>query len=68
MWEYKIIKSDLGFNIYRKKEENGMISVWFLNWNGKWTLNKSYAKTFYHKEDALSALTLMKVKDGKDTD
>lgn len=68
MWEYRIIKSDLGYNIYRKREKDWMISVWFLNWNMRRTLNRNYAKTFYHREDALSALVIMKTKDGKETD
>jgi len=68
MREYKIIRSDLGWNIYKKKEKDWLISVRFLNWNGTWCLNKSYARTFYNREDAVSALTIMKVKDGKETD
>jgi hypothetical protein len=31
-------------------------------------LRKEFARTFYHREDAVSALTLMKIKDGKKSD
>ena len=61
--QYRIIKSDLWYNIYKKLEKNGYISLRFLwAWN-KWVLNKSHAKTFYHREDAESALILSKIKD-----
>lgn len=40
----------------------------FLDWKDKRVLNKSYARTFYHREDAVAALVLMKTKDGKETD
>lgn len=68
MWEYKIVKSDLWFNIYKKKEKNGLLYIRFLSWDGKRVLNKSYARTFYHREDALSTLATIKYRDGKDTD
>lgn len=68
MREYKIIRSDLGWNIYRKKESWKFIHVEFLNWNGAWTTNKNYARTFYNREDAISALTIMRAKDGKESD
>ena len=68
MREYKITKSDLGWNIYKKKEEGWFISVRFLNWQWKWTLRKEFARTFYHREDAISALAVMKIKDGKESD
>lgn len=68
MREYKIVKSDLGWNIYKKLEKDWKLSIWFLGWDGKRILNKSYAKTFYHREDALAALVITKTKDGKNTD
>lgn len=66
--DYKIVKSNLGFQIYKKLEKDGFLSIWFLWPENKRILNKSYAKTFYHKEDALSVLQVMKAKDGKDAD
>ena len=68
MREYKIYKNDLWFGIYKKKEENWFISIWFLDWKGKWCLNKDYARTFFHREDAVSALSVMRARDGKEAD
>ena len=68
MWEYKIVKSDLGRNIYKKKEKDWLIHIRFLYHHDRRWLNKARARTFYHKEDALSTLIIMKVKDGKDAD
>ena len=61
--EYKIIRSDLWFNIYKKLEKNGYMSLWFLWPDNKWILNKNHARTFYHREDAVSALVIMKHRD-----
>lgn len=61
--QYRIIKSDLWFNIYKKLEKNGYMSLWFLWADNKRVLNKDHARTFYHREDAESALILSKVKD-----
>lgn len=70
---YRIYKTDLGFGIYKKRE----IEVWewktkislrFLGWDDKRVLNKSHAKTFYHREDAEWALIIMRTKDGKEAD
>lgn len=66
--QYRIVKSNLGFQIYKKIEKNGFLSLWFLGSENKWVLNRNCAKTFYHREDALSVLQIMKAKDGKDAD
>ena len=68
MREYKIARCDLWFNIYRKREQNWLISLWFLWPNDKRVLRKEFAKVYYHKEDALSALVIVKRKDEKDAD
>ncbi len=68
MREYKIIKSDLGRNIYKKREKDGKISLRFWGWENKRVLNKSHAKTIYHREDALSALVVIKRKNEKKSD
>ena len=69
MREYRIAKSDLGWNIYKRKiEESWIRQMRFLDWKGAWTLRKEYAKTFYRKEDAADILWLVKIKDGKNTD
>lgn len=67
MREYKIYKTDLWFGIYKKLEKDGFISIWFLAWDDKRTLRKDYARTFYHREDAMAAMTVMKIKDKKNT-
>lgn len=68
MWEYRIIKCDLWWNIYKKKEGDGYISLRFLGSQGKWVLNKDWAKIYYNREDAASDLVLVRHKDGKDAD
>ena len=68
MREYKIVKSDLGWNIYKKYEKDWRLSIWFLGWDNKRVLNKSYARTFYHREDAVSALVIVKRKDEQKSD
>ena len=68
MWEYKIFKTDLWFWIYKKLEKDGFISIWFLAWDDKRTLRKDYAKTFYHRDDAMAALVIMKHKDERKSD
>ena len=68
MREYKIYKTDLWFGIYKKREKGWFISVRFLDWKNKWTLRKEYARTFYSRDAALSVLTVMKHKDGKESD
>ena len=68
MREYKIFKNDLGFGIYKKLEKDWRLSLWFLDWNNKWTLRKDFAKTFYHRDDAISALVIIKSKDENKSD
>lgn len=68
MRQYKIVKSDLWFNIYKKLEKDWRLSIWFLGWDGKRVLNKDYARTFYHREDAESALVVIRHKDEKKSD
>lgn len=40
----------------------------YLNWKGLWSPNKWYAKTFYNRESAVSALVVVKKKDEKKSD
>ena len=62
--EYKIGKTDLWYNVYRRKEENWLLRVeWLQNWT--YTLNRGFAKTFYHFDDATSALVIAKTRDTK---
>lgn len=60
--EYKITRSDLGYNIYRKKElEDWTIRLEWLQRNS-YTLNRDFARTFYHLDDAISNLQIAKAK------
>lgn len=68
MREYKIIKADLGWNIYKRKEEGWKLSVRFLYSHDKRGLNRQYARTFYNREDAVGALVVIKRKDEQNTD
>ena len=62
MWEYKISKSDLGWIIYRVKKVWKLIMLEYINWHLNRTLWREWAKTFYDKESALSALVITKRK------
>ena len=66
MWEYKILQSDIGYKIYKKKECDWIMSMWFLWPENKWVLNTNCWKLYYHKEDALAALTLARFTDRKE--
>lgn len=61
MREYKIIKSDLWYNVYRKKEEDWLTTVEWLQ-NGGYSQNRQFARTFYHVSEATSALVVEKAK------
>jgi hypothetical protein len=63
MREYKIYKTDLWWSIYRKLERWKFIYMQFLDWHNSWTTNKDYARIFYHREIAVSALVIVKAKD-----
>lgn len=66
MREYKIAKTSLGFKIYRKKEENGIMTMEWLqkDW---YTPNLEHARIFYHMNDAMSALVLARRSWAKET-
>jgi len=68
MREYFITKSDLWYHVFRKKTENGLETVEWLQ-NNSYTLNRNFAKTFYHLDDAKGALVLARRKwdDTKET-
>lgn len=66
MWEYKIAKTNLWFQVYRKEEIDWMFRMDWLWANQKWIKDKNCAKLFYHQEDALSNLTLAKYRWRKD--
>lgn len=64
---YYITKSDLGYQIYRVKEnENWTTNMEWLQRNS-YTLNRSFARTFYNLTDASSAFTLARTQWDKRT-
>lgn len=60
-WEYKITKSSLWYKIYRKKEEDWIMKMEWLQRNS-YTLNIENARTFYTVNDAMSALVIAKTQ------
>ena len=66
MWEYRIYKTDLWWSIYKRKQSWKILLVSYLNWHNTRTPHKTYAKIFYNKEDAISALVIMRKKDGRE--
>jgi hypothetical protein len=68
MREYRIFKTDLWWSIYRKKQVGKLLFMQFLTWKNVWSLNKSYARIFYQRDEAVGALIIMKAKDEKKSD
>lgn len=68
MREYKIFKTDLWWGIYKRKYIGKILLVSYLNWHNMRTPNKTFAKTFYNQEDAVSALVVIKKKDENKSD
>ena len=66
MWEYKIARTSLWFKIYRKKEENGIMTMEWLH-KDWYTLRLEEARVFYHINDAMSALVVEKIRCQKET-
>lgn len=66
MREYKIANSNLGYKIYRKKEENGIMNMEWLH-KDWYCLNIEDAKVFYNVNDAMSSLVLERIKCQKGT-
>jgi hypothetical protein len=68
MRDYRIVRTDLWWNISRKKQMWRLMLLQYLNWKGLRTPNKWLARIFYHREDAVSALMVMKKKDEQKSD
>ena len=67
MWEYKITKSDLWYQIYRiSTDETGIVIMERLQRNS-YTSNRDYARTFYTLNDAMGALVIARSKWKKET-
>lgn len=65
--KYRIVRTNLGYNIVKKKEnENWTMELWFLWPHNMWTLRKDHARTLYTEDDARDVLVLVRRKDGKD--
>lgn len=61
MRQYKIENSDLWFKIFREREEEK--EYYDVNW--WWQKKKIYAKIFFHRADAESALVVIRMKKWK---
>ena len=62
--EYRITRCDLWYNIY-KRQGNWLIR--YLSTDKKWILKKDYARVYFHREEAISDLIIMRARDGKDS-
>jgi len=60
MLEYKITNSDLWYRIYKTEDEWETKYYYDVKWG--WSLNKTRAKIFFHREDVMSALVIIKAK------
>ncbi len=56
MWDYKITNSDLWYRISREEDD----VIQYLDVRGERNNNKTWAKLFFHRDDAVSALVLVK--------
>ena len=68
MYEYKIIKTERGWILSRKKEMGRLMILQYLNWKWLWSPHKSYAKVYYDKDSAAEALVGIKCNDWKKSD
>lgn len=65
MREYKIIKTELGWILSRKKQMGRLMILQYLYGSMNRWPNKWLAKTFYSQHSAESAMVVMKIKDKK---
>ena len=68
MYEYKIIKTERGWILSRKKEMWRLMILQYLNWKWLWSPHKTYAKVFYDKDSAVEALVSTKCNEWKESD
>lgn len=61
MWEYYITRWDLWYHIFREKEEDWIKKKERYQWNS-YTPFKNFAKTFFHLNEATSALVLVRAR------
>ena len=65
MREYKIIKTERGRILSRKKEMGRLLLLQYLNWKWLWSPHKSYAKVYYDKDSAAEALVVIRQNEWK---
>ena len=65
MWNYKIENSDLWYKIFRQKEEDWPKEYYSVrkDWD-----KSNYARIFFHRSDAESALVIIRTKWRKETE
>ena len=68
MYEYKIIKTERGWILSRKKEMGRLMILQYLNWKWLWSPHKPYAKVYYDKDSAAEALVGIKCNEWKKSD
>ena len=68
MREYKIIKTERGWILSRKKEMGRLFLLQYLNWKWLWTPHKTYAKVYYDKDSAAENLVVIKSNEWKKSD
>lgn len=68
MWEYKIIKTERGRILSRKKEMGRLLLLQYLNWKWLWSPHKSYAKVYYDKDSVAEALVVIRQNEWKKSD
>lgn len=68
MYEYKIIKTERGWILSRKKEMWRLMILQYLNWKWLRTPHKSYAKVYYDKDSAAEALVVIRKNEWKKSD
>ena len=68
MWEYKIIKTERGRILSRKKEMGRLLLLQYLNWKWLWSPHKSYAKVYYDKDSVAEDLVVIRQNEWKKSD
>jgi hypothetical protein len=68
MWEYKIIKTERGRILSRKKEMGRLLLLQYLNWKWLWSPHKTFAKVYYDKDSVAEALLVIRKDEWKKSD
>ena len=68
MREYKIIRTERGRILSRKKQMGRLMLLQYLNWKGLWSPHKTFAKVYYDKDSAAEALVVLKSNEWKKSD